>query len=134
VYSLGFLAVDFLTVNGDLGPLRSFWTALRDQEWGSAFEDAFGRSVADFESGFEAHRQANFPRHRGELRGRVADADELGRGAFVWACERGYGDCYFAQVAPDGAFQLAVPDGRYTLQFGFDPEFPDYPGRTRSTS
>ena len=121
-HTLGFLAVARLTSDGDLTPLRDVFARMTGgRPFAQAFEDAIGRSAHDFVNEFESYRAVHFPVYAGRIEGHVrVTGPPLGQ-LVAWACPVDY-ECQSGYVRSDGSFLLAVPDGRYTLQFGVDDD------------
>lgn len=74
VYSLGYLAAEFLAMNaGDSAILKDYWAYLgQGSNWEIAFEKAFGVTAGDFYRRFDEYRAAEFP----------TDCDYWRRGTF----------------------------------------------------
>ncbi len=146
-YTLGWLAIDRLTREADIGRYVEFWRQLAPTEigphgrwasspgWRTAFQEIFGRSVSSFYADFEAWQQeqaaaSGATANPGDddarwIRGRVTD--ESGApvtGALVGASqvERGVLELLGgkAETGADGAFAVRAPrDGDYLIQFYF---------------
>ena len=115
---MSFLAGEWLAKSAGEPARLDYYRQLPDSDgWEAAFETAFGMSVDDFHTEFEAHRADVAPpyaRHR--VRGVVLDpAGNASVGAWVGA-NAGAGRWEdFTNTGEDGAFELAVRDGRNYL-------------------
>ena len=117
LYHLAALATEWLVEEAGESSLVEYWRLLAGQPtWQVAFEAAFGLPVDEFYDAFDDYYQqevvATFQWMRGFVLG--PDGEPLG-GIELWAHPVSDGRSRFGRTSADGAFNLAVPRGEYTL-------------------
>ena len=116
-YHLAALATEWLVeYAGDDSYIR-YWRLLAGaQSWRSAFETAFGITVDEFYQSFARDHERELASTFDWIRGRVLgpSGEALG-GIELWTHPVAAGRSRFGRTDEDGTFDLAVPEGSYTI-------------------
>ncbi len=118
-YEVGFLAAEWLAQHsGDASILRYYEILPQHDTWQAAFENAFGMAVGEFYESFEEYRGSVVPTTEKSFRiqGRVVGPDgQPLEGIGLWAWQSNRDDSGSGRTRTDGAFDIMVPSGSFTL-------------------
>ena len=114
--SIGYLAMEWLADEAGEAAIVDYFGALKSAEdWETAFERAFGLSVSEFYSRFEAYRLEVAPPFEWEIRGTVLDRDSQPlEGARVFAAAGVIGQRFSTLstvTGSDGSFSISAGPG-----------------------